>query len=589
MKLLVRVTGLLMVLVLLLGTTAACKEKKGSSLNEAEEAYNTLNNDVEKLFYIVKTKHPTAGKLANPLGVSFERTEENAEAEFEFSLDEFTVKEEDKLTALGASPFVLSGTLLTGKAGHNLNVSGAYMGLTIDAELRADDNGVMIGCPAAFNKPYYVPDAAVTEVLFELFSKYSGVQLGEFNVNTIQVASEWSKANLTEEKLQHMFDLLKDVVPINDVTSEEVTVSQLNGNYIAEEVKAECITLRLNSKEYDRFITNFSNTFLIDSTFKTLVISFVDTLIDNGCIKTAVDIDGNKAFNDLSKRIKDYVKEFDAEKRDVNVSVKRYFAKGFDVKLDITVTEKGNNVFDASCWNYYNDTARQFGATLSAEGEEILNIVGGANATDADMDIILQTYKSDVVVDNGVADTQRVKGDEIKASFSTKGSNVEAKVIQAGKEIASYSVKLEGKVITVNTKAEFDFSEKKMNVTFKSVKIENDDGNYSSDVDFMVECDKLLKISGKLSAKIGLDSKAVIKNTSEEGSFVLNGKHDLNYVDKNFTPLFSLLLGAKGEETPDENVSEDVGDETLDITEDVASDDSSEEASVITVDLSVSE
>ncbi len=595
MKLFVKVTVLLMALVMLLSVATACKDEKTSPVNEAEKAYNALKTDVEKLFHVVETEHPTVTKLASPLGVSFKRTENetkiNKEAEFNFSLDELQLNGEDKLSALGSSPFTLTGKVLTGEEGNNLSISGTYSGMKVEAQLRADDNGVMISCPVAFNKPYYVPDAAVDEVFASLFSKYTDVNLGEFDVNTVQVSSEWAKENLTEEKCKHLFELFKDVLPTNDVASEEVVVPELKGDYITEDTKAECITLKLDTKAYDRFITNFSNNYLIDATFKALVISYVDALIDNGCIDVEAGYDGNKAFTELSKRIKDYVKEFDTEKDKVTVTAKRYFVKGFDVKLDVIVSKNGDTVADASCWNYYTDTARQFGANLSLKGEKIFSLAGGANETDADTAISLQTYKEDVVVEDGVADTQRVKGDEIKVNLEVRGQNFKAKLTKGGKEIASYVLNTQGEKTTVDAKVEVDFSDNKLTVAFNSVKTKNNEGKFDSTLKFNAEAEGILKLSGKLSAKINPESTASIQHTTQEGSYAINGKHDLNYVDKNFTPVFDFLFGSKGEDKPAEDVVEDSSEISEESTEENTdtTEDTTEASSVITVDVSVSE
>jgi len=566
-----KIVSVVVALSLLFSFLSSCKKNDGRNKNAALEAYNALESDIDKLFYSATTLHSSAGRVASlksdPLGMFTEMnvalmSDKCVETSFELDFNKVVADGEDILAKIDTDSLVLKGNRVTGQLSTNVDFSASVAGVNLEAGIISDSNAIIIDCPSVFQKPFYIPKEAVPEVGLEVLKLVSKGDISALFGSLASVVL-CARENLVKGDLEYVFGLLKECLPLNRITSETVTVTEHKGDYITSDIDAECITLSLDSKGLDRFLTNVNNTVLVDDTFKTIVVSLMDAVLDG---YSEVEKDGADYYAVFCNAFKDFILNFDSEADDYGLTVKRYFSEGYNVKLDVELKIGDKHLVSAILWDVYQDASRQYGVKVSNNGNLIVDVVGGANADNADLSVKCNVY-DDAKENCNLVVTANRKGQSLKANGSLKfpdncidfewnddGSKGSVKVTSANK---SFSVTLNAEV----TKFE-------------------DSGKYTVNGEVACSFGGNFDLSGKLSLVLDTQSGKETKSTKEEGCFVVNGMYDVKYVDKNIKPGALMLLQGFGDlfgDTPE--IGDDSTDESIDLEDDFSTE-SSEDISI---------
>lgn len=602
MKRFLKAVSVFMVFLMLLGSIAACKNDSKDPEKIAQDAYNALKTNADKLFHIVPVSHPSAQKVAGITGNGFDALSEivgaidsgkTVEADVKLDLNKLIIRDKDHLSQSGGAPVKFSGKLIANNEGADLGLTGLFSGIGINANVYADENALMVDCPLAFQKPFYIPNSAIPELLVEGAKLFLSGKVDDNVLNAVSAFYLWANDNLDKEELQHIAGLLKDAVPTNNITSEMVTVPQLKGDYITGDINAECITLILDAKGFDKLITNINNNVLTDGVFKKMLVSLIDALLENGTVLTEdISLDGESVYQQICKLFKDIVNSFDADDESVNITVKRYFTGGFAVKTDFDVKIKDELSVSVSVWNCYQGETAEYGVSVIANGNKLLDVSGGADKNNADLSFELNTYKVGVSVDDkGTAVAENKLENKFAFSASRNGDLFDLNgSIEAFSENANvvFACNENSADCTANITATIGGNTYKVTANADIAK-KDSDGKYDISVKLEASSKGLLELSADFSFALDADSNAKLEGTKEEGSFIINGKHDLIYVERNINPVLQGLLGNKGESEPDEpeasgDISTDVGEDS---SYDISYDESSEEITSETSENSV--
>lgn len=613
MKQMTKAVSIFLVLAMLLCVFSACKSEKTPE-ELAMEAYNALENNTEKLFYVSSVKHPSEGKtvsLFTPSEFSFENLNQGfkaliesgktVEAEAKLTVDELEVDGQDYLQQIGGAPFSLTGKLLFDKKGTNFGLSTNISGLPLSVEIASSENAVLIESPFAFKKPVYISKEALEDVLFGTMEGNQADGVSNNLLSALSSVATWAKENLTEENRKHLLGLLKDAIPVNSITVENVTVSDIKGEYISEDLNAECVSLTLDAAAVDKLLTNVNNNVLTDSVVKNLVISFYNCLPDavkSGIARTEEGTEalgGEDIYKKLCNEFKKLMNDIDTEEKG-SVVIKRYFVGGFSVKLDVVITDDNEKTVDFTAWNYYKGSAQEYGVKLVAPKDVDCVLSGGADESKASLKADVTLYTEDVAInETGLAEpSTKVQS---KLNYYCERSGEETKLTGKfedfdGGVVAEYDVASNGNVLNGTVSIKED-NEEVVNIVVKqteeqdAIKLTMDatlvEGGAQKQLKFVcdgkkqalngkevitfgwnMDFENMLKFNGGLTITVDKDSQNTVKEFSEKDNFVIGGKHDMVYLPDNYTTLFSSLIGnitgGSGEQD-DNNV---IDDESLD-------------------------
>jgi len=591
MKRTVKVLSLVLVLAMIVCAFSACKGEKTPE-EKAIEAYNALKTDVEKLFYVSSVKHPSEGKtlsLSKTPAYSLADVGEGVgaiidsgktvEAEAKLTVDKFEVQGQDYLAQLGGGPLGLEGKLLANNKGTNLGLETAIAGLPLSVDVTATENAVFVKSPFAFKKPIYLSKEALEDVVLSLTEAKEEGDASNAVVSMLSSIINWAKENLTEETGKHLLVLIKDAIPASSISVENVAISDIKGDYINEDINAECVSLNLDAKALDKLLTNVNNNVLTDSVVKNLVVSLYNCLPDavkSGIIRPdegGEALDGEKLYNKLCDEFKKLINDFDAEKEKGSVVIKRYFVGGFSVKFGFEFSDEKGKVMDLSCWDWYKGEARQYGLKLHVKDGADIDLVGGANLSKASLNGDVDTYTVDVSIEedglaapgtklqselnfnierNGeetkVSYTMEAPEDSVVVSCNVAGKGNEmngtASIKKGDEELADFVIKQteeQGDVkLTCDAAIIEDGAEHKMKIVC-DMKNQTLNGKEVLTVNWDMDFEDMFKFDGGITLTVDKDSQNTIQEFSEKDGFVINGRHDLPYLSIT-SRLYSVVL-----------------------------------------------
>ncbi len=605
MNRIVKALSFILVLTMLIGAFSACKGKEKGPEDIALEAYNAIKTDVEKLFYVSPVEHPSADKTkpfaempANPLADLKEITDSGKTigAEGTFNLNTLEVGGDNLLQQLGGQPIKLKGSIIANSKTAAMDMATTVAGLPLSLEVASNEKGMIIKSPFAFQKPYYIPANAIGDITTGLNELAPADGEGNQYLDALSKLIEWAKEKLTKESLQYIQGLLKDAIPVSSVSTSTVTLSDLKGSYIKEDVDADCVTLNLDGTAMDKLYTNLSNNVLTDAKVKDIIVSLGNVLADSKLVPDVAN--GETFYNELTKSFKDFIKNYDAKSNDATLVLKRYYVKGFSVKNELVVTQKDEKKLELTAWNLYKDSARECGIKLVATGAAYWSIVGGADANTASFNANLTTYTTGVSIgQNGEAAPSTEVQSKLNLSYTN--SEKETKLngildIPQQKNTASFDVTCAGKEITGSVVLKEDEEkvcdisilqkaedEEKTKLTVDATVYEGGaehkakatvdmhkyiaKGKDVLNVVCNAEADEMFKLSFDFLVALDKDSSETVEEVDDSDCFVLNGRYDLPFASNNFTPLFKTIL---------ENAGGQEGDPGEDISGDYSSDES---------------
>lgn len=446
---------------------------------DAVKEYNKIKNDLDKFFYSPDAKHPVASNVTSLVGELPDVNElqnspyynDNQEIGISASVDKMLVQNQDYLKQLGGS-LSLSGTMLTSKDGYNYDLGATVSGLTVDLDIAQNNNSLSITSPFMFTQPIYID----LEAFMAMADAESAASMTmSFNQEEIKTALEkWYNEKLNEENQKYLLDMLKDCVSADAVTVSKGTPAELKGDYITFATKTECVTLTITEEVATQFVEKLNDKLSEDAVVKDIVISFLNCFGDD-LLKQMTEKTAEELYNELLESFADFEKEIteeseasedsadasDAsaeEEEDIRIVIKRYFAGGHCVKNDIIFENDEEKFFDMTYWDVYaNTTAREYGVKLDIEGNNWLNVIGGANKTDATMNATLNIYEDTVDVSEDEAEEKAEKVGTLKlnasrgeAGISVDGSLTAEEDIEASFEYKQSEAVTELK-IDVNT------------------------------------------------------------------------------------------------------------------------------------------
>lgn len=356
-----------------------------------------------------------------------------------------------------------------------------------------------------------------------------------------------SAFGMTAEEIYNEFaEELKEELPESSVDDDtgysgELTFRDSQGNiritssaieqaYVSINAMNNNVVVSLVFTDYGKKIFYDVTKDVAASSDKTLSIYVGDKLLASPTVNQAID-GSNGAFIEnpdftenpeeaakLAEHInkgvsKSDVSAFYNNNNSGQVVINRYFVSGMPAKLDVVVKDD-SDVLSLTYWDVYSDAnAREYGAKLSLEGDELLSVRGGANEKTADMDVTLKLTETSVSVtqDSAVAIPKEACLFNLTARRDENGfsANGSAKVSDAGLNATFNMTEKDG---NVTAKADADFTDFKisadyagnagsgdLNLTFAEANGDNgceikaqtkrEDGKYSLNADMSVKVD----------------------------------------------------------------------------------------------------
>lgn len=608
-----RLFAVLLLVAMLLGTFSACNDGEKSndsqppvanSSSSAEEStvsedeallkFNALESNKDKLFYSASGTNSAANDVVKLGSADFGllsdlreaiENKQNVYGEISMQFDKLIVDNQDLLKELGDRGFGFSANMLTNGEDLNMNMKGSLKGVDINADMILDDKAFMLDFPLLFKKPIYVDKGFFMETLTASFDQ-SGATLMSYDdgdafvydqdyayetedevgaalafelISYLPELSEklesWAEQKLTEGNLEHIGDLIKELIPERCITTETVTVPEFKGDYITSDVEAECVTLTIDMPALYEILCAVDSKLFADAVVKDMIVSFIDDMIDTKLFSLfAFDqsqISGDEFYEELCNGLKDMLSEYDEnEVDDKAIIVKRYFVNGINAKTDVAFVEEKEELLTFSFWNVYKDSARQYGFNMVVDGETFIDVVGGANANEASVDAKLEN----------IATLKIKRGNEsfsVDCVLESDGSKIE---LALGESDTNDMFKLVISEDSVNVADILCSSKNSPNKKDWDVKIVLGSGNdaveingtvsvaetkgedsYSSTVSAEFNSKDVMDIAFSYSFAYDFDSDKVIEKADPNGAFVVDDEKDLNGFESILTDM------AKGE------------------------------------------
>lgn len=490
-------------------------EKSEMTPEEAKSEYEQLDKTA-KLFYIPAASSPAADKVVSIVDKEEIKKPDIKldafEAAAEITVDKFTASGEDLLQSLGGALNV-NGSVLASDSGVNFDLAAAVNGSNIDIDLAADKEGALLTAPFLFSQPVYLSGSIVEEALNGAGIESAVSSVPSVDLEGIVSALEsWESEKLTDANIKHLEDLFKGVIPEDAVTVSEVKPAEFKGNYITSDIAAECVTLTVDKAVYEKMTQGINTNVVTDEVFKDVVVSFLNCFGDE-LLSSTFGMTAEEIYNEFAEELKEELSVPEGDS-DSTVVISRYFVSGIPAKLDAVVNDGSEELINITYWDVYSETnAREYGAKLSLEGDELLSVRGGANEKTADMDVTLKLTETSVSVtqDSAVAIPKEACLFNLTARRDENGfsANGSAKVPDAGLNATFNMTEKDG---NVTAKTDADFTDFKisvdyagnagsgdLNLTFAEANGDNgceikaqtkrEDGKYSLNADMSVKVD----------------------------------------------------------------------------------------------------
>lgn len=419
-----RLLSVLLVMAMLLCCLAACGDNKkddtskvdssttaddgAESVDESSAAaladkFNSITDNREKLVYFSGTPLSTniGNKIENAVGSDVNTPEvvlgDKVKLSGSFNVSELSYAGEDLLSLLGGE---LGASLSLLTDGDVINMDGAIKaaGVSVDANVAIDENGLLITSPFVLNKPIYfdlgsISGLASSELDFDIEAVCGLLS------NVLTSVAEYVEANFTEENARHFQEVIISMLPEDKVSSEIV---KLEGEYTGNSVEAECVALTLDIESCVSIITSFRSKLYEDAAFKKAFVGFIECYNDVGYAygflsgEALEKLDAENAYEQLFEAFDELASELDGKEIEADDSwkivVKRYFVNGVEARLDFEIDD-GIDSVSFSCWDFYSGNTNDYGFIISDGDDTILDIVGGYNSDKSSLKIVGYVYE----------------------------------------------------------------------------------------------------------------------------------------------------------------------------------------------------
>ncbi len=416
-----RLMCLALVVLMALTCLFACKKKESGDSGDdknnpvaVEDAWSKLETNVDKFTYggsySDKQKDAVMSLIDLPGFDSIVETYNKTDVEhnISLSLDKLEVQGQDMLTQLGG-PVNVGMNSIYNKDATQLDFNIGLGGMSMAANVYANAEALVVKIPMLQQNLYFDLNA-ISEAMKEASS-----DLGEAGVNNIvgmlqsldmNAIAEKLEGVLTAENLSYILNLLADCIPEDAITSENVKLEGFKAGYISS-IDTECLTLTVTEDVAYNTVANAIKALKDDAKVKEIFVTLFDIVKETGLLDEALDgaeLGSGAEFYDnlffeVQTRFEDVSR--DPEVKDqVGFKIKRYFAKGINVKNSLILDKETMDVDgEISFWNIYEGNKNESGLLVSIDGQNVLDAYKGADADKVTGKLTINADGVEVVAD----------------------------------------------------------------------------------------------------------------------------------------------------------------------------------------------
>ncbi len=409
MKNLKRMMCLVLVVLMALTCLVACKKKGGSAeedLKKTEEEFNKLTTNVDKFTYggtySDKQKDAVMSFIEIPDLKAFTESfaKPGTEDIIDISLDKFELNGGDMLTTLGG-PIAMKLNTIYGEGNSKADATVSIGGMSVGVNVYSLSDAFILSAPLFLEKPIYFDIKAMQAANREENVQESAAMNAIAELLGSDIANKLDKV-FTKENCEYIMKLLKDCIPEEAITVENVKLDGFKAGYVSS-IDTECYTLTVTGDVMVKIIKNALTALKSDAKIKGMFVEIFNALKETGVLDMLVvdsaSLGDAEALYDnfISKGEMLVAEEYNPEEMaEVGFTVKRYFNKGVAVKTSIILSEAVTaGGAELSFWNMYVDSKNENGLLVTVSDETMLEAYCGAdkNTTSGKLNINAEEIK----------------------------------------------------------------------------------------------------------------------------------------------------------------------------------------------------